>query len=211
MLIAFEGVYSAGKSTQVRMLAELLARKHAPPVITASNSSDIGQVVSRLKIENRMTPLGMVLAEAADLAYRVENGIGAALDAGRVVVADRYVWSHVVRGAVRGIDPAFIRACIAFAPPATHVFFVRCPGATTLERRLAEGLRVADHLSGSDYRPVTDHHASFVEEQDRLNALYSSILPAGTVQLDGTASPDEIHARVAEEVLPALREAGGRT
>lgn len=68
MLVVYEGIHSAGKSAQVDALAEWLRAAGVDHHLTSWNSSaPIGGEITKLKIENRMTPVAMALLEAGDL------------------------------------------------------------------------------------------------------------------------------------------------
>jgi dTMP kinase len=81
MLIVFEGLHSAGKSTQVAALEKWLRDRGASVTLTSWNSSpSLGATITGLKMANALSPIAMVLMEAADLAYRYEHGLCEALD-----------------------------------------------------------------------------------------------------------------------------------
>lgn len=207
MLIVFEGIHSAGKSTQSASLARWLRAKDEEGVVETSwNSSEVlGPHITRLKITNALSPMTMVLMEAADLAHRYERELRTTLAAGQVVVSDRYLYSTLVRGMLREVQESFIRDCFAFAPVPDLVFHVRSSGKTTLGRRLAAGRSVGGHMSGEDFRTVTDRRAAFVELQDRTEELYKEVLPPGTVSLPGSCDAAELHTHVISEVNRVLR------
>jgi dTMP kinase len=209
MLVVFEGLHSAGKSTQVAALAGALQHRGVTVVTTEWNSSPpLGRRISQLKIDNRLGPTAMVLMEAADLAYRFESQLRDALAGGAVVVSDRYFYSTLVRGIARGIDAGFIRSCFAFAPEPGVVFHLRCAADVTLARREAVGLSIGGHMSGEDHRVVTDRRKGFVSHQSEMGDLYDDVLPDGTVRLDATAPAADLHAKVVAAVtarMPRVR------
>lgn len=194
MLVVFEGLHSAGKSTQVKALADVLRRRGLPVVTTKWNSAPpLGRTITQLKVDNRLGPLSMVLMEAADLAYRFESELRAALARGATVISDRYHYTTLVRGIARGVDPAFIRSCFAFAPEPDAVFHLRCAARVTLARRETSGLSVSGHLTGEDYRVVSDRRQAFITHQDEMTSLYERVLPHGTIPLDATAPVAQLH------------------
>lgn len=212
MLVVLEGLHSAGKSTQAALLTRLLRERGIPAVSTSWNSSvPLGRTITDLKIANDVGPTAMVLMEAADLAYRYEQDLRAALDRG-VVVSDRYFYSTVVRGVVRGVDEAYIRSCFAFAPRPDLVFHLRCAASVTLARRERLGLSLGGHLSGADHRVITDPRQDFLTHQDDMTRQYERVLPETTVPLDATAEPAEVHRLIAERVIAELasRASGAR-
>jgi dTMP kinase len=202
MLVVLEGLHSVGKSTQVRALASELRRQGLPVVTTEWNSSPtLGRSITQLKIDNRLGPTALVLMEAADLAWRIESSLGDALARDAVVVSDRWFYSTLVRGLARGIDPAFMRSCFAFAPEPSVVFHLRCDAQVTLARREAAGMSIGGHMSGEDYRAVPDQRRGFVQHQNKAAILYQRVLPAGTIELDATASAADLHAEIVANVI----------
>jgi dTMP kinase len=206
VLIAFEGLHSAGKSTQVAGLVQWLREHNIPVAPSAWNSSPpLGERITALKVENWLTPVAMVLMEAADLAYRYENGLGEALADGAVVVCDRYFYSTVARGVSRGVRREFIEGCFDFAPTPDLVFYLRCTAQTTLRRRTAGRMSLGGHLSGEDFRPVPDRRQGFLDHQGETAELYEQILPTGTVRIDCLDAKPDIHQRVTAAVAAALQ------
>jgi dTMP kinase len=95
LLLAFEGGEGSGKSTQVKRLAEALGNV----VVTRQpGGTAAGTVIRRLLLDS---PAGSIndraeaLLYAADRAQHVAEVIQPALDAGHVVVSDRYVDSSL--------------------------------------------------------------------------------------------------------------------
>ncbi len=106
MFIAFEGGDGAGKSTQVRLLAErLTAEGHEPMLTRQPGGTALGQRLRDLVLHgDPMTPRAEALIFAADKAQHVEEVIRPALGQGRVVITDRYTDSSVAyQGAGRDL------------------------------------------------------------------------------------------------------------
>lgn len=113
--IALEGGEGAGKSTQIRLLAEhLRSLGHDPLVTREPGGTAGGQALRRLLLTEtgtQWTAEAETLLMIADRAQHIAEVIRPALGQGRVVVSDRYVGSTLAyQGAGRGIDPDFIRA-----------------------------------------------------------------------------------------------------
>jgi dTMP kinase len=101
--IVFEGLDGSGKTTQVRLLAQRLEESGIPCLVTRQPSdSAVGKVMrsatdAKLPLENET----MALLVAADRYQHVYDIINPALDAGKIVVCDRYYYSSF---AFQGID-----------------------------------------------------------------------------------------------------------
>jgi len=122
MFITFEGVEGAGKSSQLRRLAARLREEGRRDVLETREpgGSLLGQELRQLVlhppqgivIENRAELLIMV----ADRAQHVAQTIRPHLDAGGIVLCDRYVDSSVAyQGYGRGLDVAEIDTLNAYA------------------------------------------------------------------------------------------------
>jgi dTMP kinase len=108
VFVAFEGGEGSGKSTQVRLLAERLrsagyavAETHEP------GATEVGTEIRRLVLHDTepLTARAEALLFAADRAHHVETVIRPALDAGTVVITDRYVDSSLAyQGVGRGLS-----------------------------------------------------------------------------------------------------------
>ena len=92
MLITIEGIDGSGKSTLLARLRELLA--DLDPLFTREPGATwVGESVRRA-IAERMDPITEALLFCADHAAHIDTVIRPALDAGRLVVSDRYADSR---------------------------------------------------------------------------------------------------------------------
>jgi dTMP kinase len=94
VFIAFEGPEGAGKTTQVELLVERLVRHGIPYVRTREpGGTPLGRHLRELLLHShntRLTPKEETLVLALDRLRHVREVIRPALDAGKVVVSDRY-------------------------------------------------------------------------------------------------------------------------
>ena len=102
-----------------------------------------------------------------DFWDRMEKAIVPAMEAGMVVLADRYIYSIMARARVRGVPPRWLDDMLEFAIIPHQVFYLDIDVDHLLPRVLA--YRELDHWeSGEDFLRKTDRHASFVEYQGAL-------------------------------------------
>ena len=109
LFIAFEGGDGAGKSTQVRLLAQgLRARGREVLVTRQPGGTELGAAIRDLVLHgDHVSPRAEALLFAADKAHHVDQLVRPALDRGEVVVTDRYTDSSVAyQGAGRDLGAA---------------------------------------------------------------------------------------------------------
>lgn len=107
LFIAFEGGDGAGKSTQVRLLAQALrARGYA--VRSPPAGTELGAAIRDLVLHgDHVSPRAEALLFAADKAHHVDQLVRPALERGEVVLTDRYTDSSVAyQGAGRDLGAA---------------------------------------------------------------------------------------------------------
>jgi dTMP kinase len=106
MFFSFDGVDGAGKSTQIRLLAEAL-RERGYDVITCRDpgGTALGERLRDILLNHHATPIhrrSEMLLFMASRAQLVEEVIRPALAAGKVVISDRYLLATVVYQAHAG-------------------------------------------------------------------------------------------------------------
>ncbi len=111
MFFSFDGIDGVGKSTQVRLFEEAL-RSHGLDVIVCRDpgSTPLGERIREVLLStdsatpiNRRSEMLLYMAARAQL---VDQIIKPALDAGQIVVTDRYLLANVVyQGHAGGLDP----------------------------------------------------------------------------------------------------------
>ena len=113
MFITFEGIDGVGKSTQLNLLQQWLeGRGHEVVRTLEPGGTELGQESRHLLLHRKgdVSPRSEALLYAADRAHHVATKIRPALDAGKVVLSDRYFDSSVAyQGAARELDVEEVR------------------------------------------------------------------------------------------------------
>ena len=112
-LITFEGCEGVGKSTQVRLLKEYLRRTHQDAIfLREPGGTDISEKIRKiiLSIDNmEMSDECEVLLYNASRAQLISEVIEPALEAGKLVICDRFIDSTLAyQGYARGIGVDYI-------------------------------------------------------------------------------------------------------
>ena len=119
LLVVFEGAEGAGKSTQLRLLADWLgARGNDVVAVREPGGTIVGDEIRRLLLdpESDIVPRAEALLFMASRAQLVEREVRPALDAGTVVLIDRFFLStYAYQGEGRGLSEDDLRAANAIA------------------------------------------------------------------------------------------------
>ncbi len=198
LFIAFEGGEGAGKSTQVRLLCEWLTAQGRPARATFEpGGTPAGAAVRAIVLDRAHTglsPRAEALLYAADRAQHAHAVLRPALEAGEVVVTDRYVDSSLAyQGAGRTIgldDVAAISrwATLGLRPDLTVLLDL--PPETGLAR--ARGRAAADRLESES-----------LEFHQRVRDTFRTLAaaaPGRYLVLDAARGVEELAADVRERV-----------
>jgi dTMP kinase len=119
LFVAFEGGEGVGKSTQIERAAAWLRSVGADVLPTREpGGTPLGEELRRLVLDpdGQVTPRAEALIYAADRAHHVDTVIRPALEAGTVVLTDRYIDSTLAyQGAGRGLTVSEARVVTAWA------------------------------------------------------------------------------------------------
>jgi dTMP kinase len=203
VLIAFEGGEGAGKSTQVRRLQEwlteegLVARATFEPGGTPSGGRIRAIVLDPASAG--LSPRSEALLYAADRAQHVHDVLRPALDAGEVVITDRFVDSSLAyQGAGRTIPMDDVRSISRWATQGLQpdlTVLLDLPPEVGLAR--ARGRAAADRLESESL----DFHQRV---RRTFNAL-AEAQPDRYLVLDARRSPDELAAAIRARVSDLLQ------
>ncbi len=146
LLIVFEGAEGAGKSTQLRLLADWLGVRGRDVVaVREPGGTIVGDEIRRVLLdpESDIVPRAEALLFMASRAQLVEREVRPALDEGTVVLVDRFFLStYAYQGEGRGLPERDLRAANAVAtdglvPDLT--LLLRIPVSEGLSRAMQRG------------------------------------------------------------------------
>jgi dTMP kinase len=185
--IVVEGPEGAGKSTLTRWLAaQLLADGRQVSTVREPGGTPVAEAARKLALKSRhdmalAAELFLVLAARADLVERV---IRPALEAGQVVLADRFGLSTLAyQVAGRGLPRADVEAALRLAT-----------GGLTPDLTLVLDVPVA--LGRERQRKVRKTQDRFEREDDafheRVREAYRTAAGAGIVHIDASQSKQAV-------------------
>src|ERR1700676_205554 len=115
-LIVIEGMDGSGRSTQIALLQEWLESEgFAVQTSGLRRSNLVGRDIDELLAKNAVTRLTLSLMYATGFFDQVEHRILHPFRAGTLVLADRFIFTLIARGVVRGINRDYISGLYAMA------------------------------------------------------------------------------------------------
>ena len=209
--ITFEGVEGCGKTTQIKLLSELLAARGMHAVLTREpGGCPIADKIRSILLdaENRaLSPLAELMLYAAARAQHVTEVISPALQAGKIVLCDRFsdatlAYQSFGRGIDRGvIDTLNLHACQGVSPDLT--ILVDCDPRIGLERARQ---RIEATSGPREERFELEELAFHQRVRDGYQQLAAD-QPARFLIIDGSDTIEEIFATISSQVLARIPEA----
>jgi dTMP kinase len=201
-LIIVEGIDGSGKSTQIDLLYKWL-KSHGKSVFFSEWNSSIlvKSTTKRGKKAKAFTPTTFSLLQATDFADRWENLMLPMLQAGVIVLADRYAFTAYARDVARGVDPEWVRNLYSFAPQPDIAFYFQVPVTTAVDRILSGRTTLKYYEAGMDLGLSDNKVTSFRLFQQRIVNEYDSMVDEfGFTVVDGTL-PVETQQKIIRQVV----------
>ena len=171
-LIVLEGSDGVGRSTQTQLLRRWLEDEGFAVSDTGLKRSEMTQRgIEEARKGHTLGRITMSLFYAADFADRLENQIIPALQAGFIVLSDRYSYSIMARDIVRGADPDWARKIYGFALKPDLVLYLKAD-VSDLVSRLIHGRGLNYWESGMDIHPSKNLYDSFIDYQSELSMIF---------------------------------------
>ena len=200
--ISFEGVDGSGKSTQISKLKEYLEASGYEVVLSREpGGTDIGEQIRSVILDPNnqgMTAVTEALLYAASRAQHVHDVIAPAVEAGKVVICDRFVDSSIayqqygrkLGECVRIINGYAIDGCM---PDLTFLLKVKpAVGGTRIGSREKDRIELEDK----------SFHEAVYQGYESLQEEFSERI----VGIDAARSVDEIFAEIKEYMDRLLKE-----
>jgi dTMP kinase len=168
-LIIVEGIDGSGKTTQAQLLRQWLVSLGVPVFWTEWNSSAlVKSSTKKAKKDNTLTPTTFSLLHVTDFADRLSYKIIPPLQAGMVVIADRYSFTAFARDTARGVHPDWVRSLYDFAIKPDLAVYFKVPIRVSLKRLLSARMKLKFYEAGMDTGLSTDPVTCFELFQSRV-------------------------------------------
>jgi dTMP kinase len=175
LLIAFEGPDGSGKTTQRKLFKSWLKSEGHNVLTTKWNSSLlIKPLVKARKAARSLSPEEFSLLHAADFRYRLDTEILPALWEGKIVIADRYLFTALARDAARGLDLRWLLEIYRpiFWPDIVFYFSV---SPETSGKRIAAERSPTYYEAGQDVTELPDPLQSYKQFIGRVIQEYEAL------------------------------------
>ena len=212
LFITLEGLDGSGKTTQIKRLAAWLQERGFEPVLTRQpGGTPIGDRIREILLDSRSTGLAPMTEMAlmfGDRAQAIAQVIQPALDAGKVVVCDRFTDStEAYQGGGRQLGSQTVLdlhrlICGNLQPDLTLLLLPSFDASLARARR----------RNNRDEAQTGKNENRFEQEQDafhrRVWEKYREIAarePNRVVLIEGDQTIDQIHAQIAAAVAQRLQ------
>lgn len=194
VFICIEGIDASGKSTQARWLVRNLRRRGFDAIYTTEPSEgEVGSFIRRyvLQRKRRVPAVIEALLFAVDRVDHMESKIEPALESGKIVVSDRYLYSSLAYQGAAGLDIGWIKQINRMALPPDLAIYIDVPPEVVV-KRMRRRRSVMETLENQ--RRVREVYMKFVRER-RL------------VLVDGNRPASEVAQNILAVVLKRLKSA----
>jgi dTMP kinase len=207
LFLSFEGVEGGGKSTQLRLLEHHL--REAGFTVTVNiepGGTAIGKQIRRILLEAanaHLSPVAELLLFFASRAQAVDEVIRPSLEAGHIVLSDRYTDSTLVyQGVARGLGVEAVRtletiACRGVSPQCTLV----------LDMDVEAGLVRARARNSQAALTETRLDDESLEFHRKVRQAYHDLAgqePGRVILVDAARDPDAVFETIRGHVEPLL-------
>jgi dTMP kinase len=213
LFITLEGLDGSGKTTQInRLSAWLQKRGHAPLVTRQPGGTSTGERIRGLVLDSRSTglaPMAEMALMFADRVQAIAEVVEPALEAGKIVLCDRFTDStEAYQGGGRELGSEIVLElhrllCGNLQPDLTLLLL------PSLDRSLGRARRRNDRVAAQNGKDED----RFEQEQDafhrRVWEKYREIAarsPERVVLIEGDLNIDEVYEKIVTAVAGRLRE-----
>lgn len=194
VLIVFEGIDGAGKSTQAEILLDRLkARGYDVAYFREPSESKWGrEIKKRALFADSLSPEEELELFQKDRRENVERNLKPALEERKIVILDRYYYSTIAYQGAKGIDHEMIKK-------ANEEFVVKPDLVFILDIDAKRGLERIQNRKKKD---------KLFEREDylvKVREIFSSFEGENIIHIDALKPREEISKKIEESILEYLR------
>lgn len=206
LFVTFEGIEGCGKTTQASRLKAALEATGKSVVLTRQpGGTAVGERIRGilLDVKTKLVPLAELLLYEADRAQHVAEVIRPALDAGKIVLCDRYIDASVAyQGAARGVSTDLVETLNRIATAGLEpdlTLLLDLDAEVSLKRARDRAVAAGDSPDRFERESATFHSA--------VRSGYLAIAekrPGRFVKIAADRNPDVIARDILDVVLARL-------
>lgn len=204
MFITFEGIDYSGKSTQIKLLADRLAKNnYRVQVLREPGGTEIGETIRQLLLDKkntRMTAASELFLFSASRSQLVEEVINPALKSGIIVICDRFFDSTTAyQGFGREISIDVIDAINKYATNGLlpeQTFFIDIP-VEEIDKRMKFANTSKDRMESNNtdfYNRVREGYLQLAKNNSRFKVL------------NGLLTIEELHELIWSTIINKIKE-----
>jgi dTMP kinase len=201
-LVVIEGMDGSGRSTQIALLQEWLESEGFSVQTSGLRRSNlVGRDIDELLAKNAVTRLTLALMYATDFFDQLEHRIVPALRSGAVVLADRFIFTLIARGVVRGINRDYMTGLYAMALRPHLTFWLNVRPETAFAREFKKAQAISYWEAGRDMSLSHDLYWSFVRYQTMIKREFEVMGKKNSfIELDGEASVSSVNKQLRQRI-----------
>ena len=195
IFIVIEGLDGSGKTTQANFLTRKLEKTHKVLFTAEPSHGKIGTFIREdcLYEEKRLPTEAEALLFAADRIEHIQNEVAPALDEGKLVICDRYIYSSLAYQGSAGLSLDWIKTINARALKPDFSIFIDVAPEKVIER-LQRKKSVMETL----------------ETQQKVREVYLKYVEKGElIRIDGEKAKDVVAEELYAKVSTLLKSAKG--
>jgi dTMP kinase len=207
-LIVIEGSDASGRSTQIELITtKLEANGHAVLNTGLKRSELVSRGILEAKRDYNLGKKTLALFYAADFADQFEYKIIPALQAGYIVLADRYIYTLIARNVVRGLDRKWAHNLYGFAIKPDLVFYLDVDPNVLIHRVFQKNSSLDYYESGADIGLSDDMFKSFLIYQKMISDEFRVMQKKyGLIPINGNRTVPEINVDLQKRINQFLEK-----
>lgn len=202
-LIAFEGLCSSGKTISIKKVAQMLSINGSNVVIANWNSVRLIRKTNDFLYKMKLlTPQIYSILQWKSFLINYYFNIYPHLKKGKIVLADRYVYTAYTRDLMNGLNSRFTHRLYSFAKKADFILFFKTSPEVCYERSRKEGkkifhlckqLKQKESAQNGELEYLKGLHQTYID-------LFNDISLNRTTKVFPIGNNDDIHA-ILESIL----------
>jgi dTMP kinase len=211
IFITLEGLDGSGKTTQIKRLAAWLGKRGVEPVVLRQpGGTAIGDRIREILLDSRsqgLAPMTEMALMFADRAQAIAQVIRPALDAGKIVICDRFTDStEAYQGGGRELGSKLVLEmhrliCGGLQPDLTLLLLPSFAASLARARRRNDRVEAETGKDEGRFETETDGFHRRVWEKYREIAARE---PDRVILIEGDLTIEEVHEQIVESVSERL-------